>query len=116
MNSLEIDKDGLAHISLAHGDKVLSGTMSFETLYNTLDHMFAEAALIEAKAKVAELEARLGKPSTPVSRALPRVVSQYEGTDAEFESGRDEGDGGAAEFRNEILDLRARSLAKRKRA
>lgn len=117
MNTLEIEDDGTAHISLSHAGKTLAGVMSFETLYNTLSTMFAESELAEAEAKVAALRAKLGKRNPVEARPqLPRVVSQYEGTDAEFGVEREDADGNANAFRNELLDLRSHNLARRKRA
>jgi hypothetical protein len=117
MNALEIEEDGTVHISFSHAGKTLAGTMSFDTLYTTLARMFDEAALADAEAKVAELRKRLGNRN-PVEKVpqLPRVVSQYEGTDAEFGANFEESDGGAAEFRNDLLDMRTRNLSRRRRA
>lgn len=114
IGSILIEGDNLLHIYVAHEGKELSGTMELDTFINTLSRMFDEQELNALKQRTAELEARLGK-RVIAPRETTQIDSPYAGTDAQFGMQPEE-NGSAGAFRNELAELRQRSLARRRRA
>lgn len=108
-------KDGLVTINITHNGKTLSGTMSFDTFHATLSAMFDEQELEAARAKVAEIEARLGIKAKPQTILRSFVKTEMDETDA-GKGIREEVDGVSAEdFRGELHVLRQRALERRAR-
>lgn len=109
---IKVDND-LVTIDIEHAGKRLSGTMSFDTFHATLSAMFDEQELTRARAKVAEIEARLGVKAK--SQTVTRPRTELDETDAGNGVAEQRQEISTASFLDDLHEMRMRTREKRRR-